>query len=178
MVRRLGEALKGNDTDRVHVLVKELRVQLGDRAGEPEVADQYLSVSAEARPLTRDAGRWLDPHNARPPYHYIIMRALAALVDVLPAGSAERRPIMDSLVLGLQSRNEEFTSKGVMNLETASSVLASIGLQFAGDKRFLEQTGTRRALDVFDRLFAEKYRKGDVPVGPRSWAAFLAWKLR
>ncbi len=37
------------------------------------------------------AGRWIDAHNARPSYHYIMLRRLVELVAVLPIDDAARR---------------------------------------------------------------------------------------
>ena len=61
------------------------------------------------------AGRWVDAHNARPAYHYIMMRGLAQLAAVLPADDPVRAEIMRSLTLGLKTRNAELLGPGAAN---------------------------------------------------------------
>ena len=43
------------------------------------------------------AGRWIDPHNARPAYHYIMMRSLAQLLAVMPEDPVDRADILNAL---------------------------------------------------------------------------------
>ncbi len=59
-------------------------------------------------------GRWADAHNARPPYHYIIVRGLAALAAVMPKDDADLPAVVESLRLALSARNP--TSRRVSSM--------------------------------------------------------------
>ena len=68
-------------------------------------------------------GRWADPHNARPNYHYIIVRGLASLIAAMDDNDADRSTAIACLRLALQARTPEFVQKGVMNKESALEAL-------------------------------------------------------
>ncbi|HEY1065168.1 MAG TPA: hypothetical protein VGE52_03635, partial [Pirellulales bacterium] len=53
-------------------------------------------------------GRWADPHNARPAYHYIMIRGLASLAAVLPESDADLPQVVAALRLALRARNPDF----------------------------------------------------------------------
>jgi hypothetical protein len=172
------------------------------------------------------AGRWHDPHNARPAYHYIMLRALATLAGTLPDDDDARAEIEDALRLGLQARNPDFTGAGASNKDHALQALcivarvygnaeqvlpglvqrsqartkfvlalaesitcvidsraahpcAAAALNFSAlpyRKRpmFLEETGSREALDALHRLAAAQWRAGRAPLGPRAFGQLLA----
>lgn len=69
-------------------------------------------------------GRWADPHNARPPYHYIMIRGLAALSAVMPEDDPDLPKITESLRLALCARNPDF-QRGVFDLDSAVGSLGS-----------------------------------------------------
>ena len=119
------------------------------------------------------AGRWLDPHNARPAYHYIMMASLTRLAAALPADHTDRTAILHSLQLGLSTRNHEMAAKGVMNKDSAMECLLITTKLFRHDTDFLNETRTSAALDVLLRLASEEYRRGKLPLGPRSWGEML-----
>ncbi len=121
------------------------------------------------------AGRWADPHNARPAYHYIMLRALAQLVVVLPANDPDRPAIMRSLQLGLVTRNAEFSSLGIMNRETAMETLLFVRQAFAQDPGFLTITRSTTALDVLAPTVSADVRRGHPSLSPRAWGQFLAY---
>jgi hypothetical protein len=59
-----------------------------------------------------NAGRWNDAHNARPSYHYIMLRGLAELAAVMPKDHAARPELIVSLSLGLKNRNNDVLKRG------------------------------------------------------------------
>jgi len=121
------------------------------------------------------AGRWADPHNARPAYHYIMLRALAHLVVALPANDPDRAAIMRSLQFGLVTRNAEFSSLGIMNRETAMETLLFVHQAFAADPGFLTGTRSTTALDILARSVSADALRKNPSLSPRAWGQFLAY---
>jgi hypothetical protein len=119
------------------------------------------------------AGRWLDGHNARPAYHYIMMRALAKLAAVMPKDDPARAEVVAALKLGLKARNPEIAAKGASTKDKAMEALLLVERAFAADPDFLKDTATTEALDGLARIVSEQYRRGGNPLGPREWGLFL-----
>ena len=119
------------------------------------------------------AGRWMDPHNARPAYHYIMMRALAQLAAVMPPDHVARPEILGALSLGLKTRNAEMVTQGVMNKDHAMESLLLVNHVFKNDPAFLRETQSTAALDAIGRLVSEEARRGKQPLGPGAWGLFL-----
>ncbi len=120
------------------------------------------------------AGRWLDPHNARPSYHYIMLRALAGLAAAIPAHDPAREEIIGALKLGLRARNPDFLGPGAPNEDHALETLLLVRRNFANDSELLRETRTPTALTALGRLVSEQARRGRMPLGPRAWGMFLA----
>ncbi len=121
------------------------------------------------------AGRWLDPHNARPAYHYIMLRALAETIGALPADDAARPELVRALALGLRARNADFAGPGAPNKDKAMEALLAVHRVFAADRDFLRSTLSDSALDALGRLVSDEFRRGQAPLGPREWGQFLAF---
>ncbi len=123
-------------------------------------------------------GRWLDPHNARPAYHYIMMRALAQLAAVIPPDHADRPGIVRSLALGLTTRNAEMVTRGVMTKDHAMEALLLVNHAFRNDRQFLRDTHSAEAINALGRLVSAEARRGGQPLGPGAWGLFLEFVLR
>ncbi|HSH94481.1 MAG TPA: hypothetical protein VK968_10075 [Roseimicrobium sp.] len=121
------------------------------------------------------AGRWVDPHNARPAYHYIMMRGLARLAGVMPADHGSRPEILNSLKLGLRARNSEMVSRGVMNKDKAMESLLLVNRVFKEDKAFLESTQSVAALQAVALLVSAEAASGKFPLSPGEWGRFLEY---
>jgi len=119
------------------------------------------------------AGRWVDPHNARPAYHYIMMRALARLAGVLPEGHAARADVVHALRLGLRTRNEEILAHGVMTRDKAFEALLLANRVFARDEAFLKETRSAEALRAVCVLISAEARRKKTPLSPGEWGLFL-----
>lgn len=119
------------------------------------------------------SGRWTDPHNARPAYHYIMMRALAQLAAVTPAGHDGRQEIVRALSLGLKTRNTEIVERGVMNKDVALESLLLVTDAFKSEPAFLRDTRTNEALDAIARLVSEETRSGKLSVSPAALGLLL-----
>ena len=119
------------------------------------------------------AGRWMDAHNARPAYHYIMMSALARLASELPPDHVDLPSVRQSLQLGLSARNGEILTQGVMSKDKPVECLLLVTRLFASDRAFLSETKSVEALDTLLRLASEEYRRGRLPLGPRGCGALL-----
>ena len=119
------------------------------------------------------AGRWTDPHNARPAYHYIMMRALAQLAAVIPPDHVARPEIVNALAIGLKTRNAEMIERGVMTKDHALESLLLVSRVFQNEPAFLRDTRTTEALDAIGRLVSEEALRGKQPVSPGAWGLFL-----
>lgn len=119
------------------------------------------------------AGRWVDPHNARPAYHYIMLTALARLASELPTDHSDRPAVMQSLKAGLTARNSEILTQGVMTKDKAAECLMLVSSLLGNDKAFLAETKSTEALDALHRLASEEARRGKLPLGPRAWGDML-----
>lgn len=150
--------------------------------GEPrylEGATQKARLGVIPGQLTQgpNAGRWNDPHNARPSYHYIMLRALAQLAAVMPQNHGSRVEVMAALRLGLRARNQELRDRGAANKDKAMEVLLFLNRAFADDKEFLQDTRSAEGLDALAKLVSEQARRGNAPLGPREWGLFLEYVL-
>jgi hypothetical protein len=158
----------------VHLLAKAHAVTQNPHYLDAAVQKALLGVipgQLTDGPLT---GRWLDPHNARPAYHYIMMSALAQLTATLPPNHPDRPAILTALRLGLTTRNAEFTSQGVMTKDKAIESLLLVSHLFQNDPAFLESTHTTTALHTLSQLVSEEARRGKLPLSPSGWGQFLA----
>lgn len=122
----------------------------------------------------RNAGRWVDPHNARPAYHYIMLRSLASLLAALPADHTARAELDAALRLGLRARNRDFAGPGAANKDHALQALRIVASLGRDDPSLVEDTGSRDALDALRRLAAAQWRAGRAPLGPRAFGELLA----
>ena len=119
------------------------------------------------------AGRWADAHNARPAYHYIMVRALASLVVVLPKDDADRPAALACLRLALRARNPEFVSKGIMNVDSSIEALVAVERLPAAIREELGPCDVTEALDVLERYAAYGVMKGKPSAGPEACALLL-----
>ncbi len=165
----------------VHLLIEAFRVTQEKRYFDAALRKTLLGVIPGQLTAGPHAGRWVDPHNARPAYHYIMMRALADLASVLPKDDATRPEIMRALTLGLKTRNEEILGPGVANKDKAMEALVMVNRLFADDAAFLRESRSAEALDALGKLVSEQFLKGGAPLGPREWGMFLeyvVWKSK
>lgn len=119
------------------------------------------------------AGRWLDPHNARPAYHFILLRGLAQLAAVMPQNDPARGEILRALQLGLRARNQDFLSRGAPNKDKAMETLLLVNRALAGEPEFLRAALVPEALEALGKLVSEQARAGGHPLGFREWGLFL-----
>jgi hypothetical protein len=121
------------------------------------------------------AGRWIDPHNARPAYHYIMMGALAQLAAVMPQSHEHRSEILHSLFLGLVTRNSEIVDRGVMNKEKAMEALLIVTSALSDEPAFRLETKSDQALRSLALFVSAEARRGRQPLAPGPWGNFLGY---
>lgn len=122
-------------------------------------------------------GRWADAHNARPAYHYIMIRGLAALAAVMPKDDADLPAVVESLRMALLARNPEF-EKGVFNADSSVEALVRVKLLPVHVAQSLTECKTGEALETLERYAAEGFRLRKSPLGPGAWGQLLAYRNR
>lgn len=163
----------------VYLLAEAFRVTGERRYLDTAIRKALLGVIPGQLTDGPHAGRWIDPHNARPTYHYIMMRALAQLVSVIPKDHPARAEILPALMLGLKTRNAEILGPGAANKDKAMEALLLVNRVFAGDAPLLRESRSVEALAALGKLVSSEYRQGAAPLGPREWGLFLefvVWK--
>jgi hypothetical protein len=119
------------------------------------------------------AGRWADPHNAKPVYHYIMLRALAQLAAVLPLSDPARPEVLRALGLGLRARNPDFLGPGACDRNKAMEALLLVCRTLKGEAELTRETRSTDALEALASLVSEEYRSGKLSLGPREWGLYL-----
>lgn len=123
------------------------------------------------------AGRWADAHNARPAYHYILIRGLAALAAVLPKDDPDQPAVVASLRLALTARNPDF-AKGVVTADGAVEALVRVKALPGHVAEKLADCGTDEALAALERYAAAGFRARRSAVGPAAWGLLLDHRRR
>ena len=121
-----------------------------------------------------NTGRWVDQHNAKPAYHYIMLQALTELVEVMPKDDPARTQIIECIRLGLINRNHDFLTRGAPTKEKALTALLAVKRVFAHDPQFLKDTETSEALYNLELIISSQYSWRNLPVSPREWVIFLS----
>ncbi|NIA12977.1 MAG: hypothetical protein GWP08_02765, partial [Nitrospiraceae bacterium] len=89
-------------------------------------------------PGLMENGRWVDPHNAKQSYHWIMVRALAELVRAMPGDHARYEEFRAKTLLAAEARAGEIVRDGVSNVESALWGLSAF-LEALGPNRVCEQ---------------------------------------
>jgi len=92
---------------------------------------KYLDAAVEKAllgvlPGLMENGRWVDPHNAKQTYHFIMVRTLDELLRVLPKDSPRYGEIRNKTVLAADSRAKDILRDGVSNSESALIALSLV----------------------------------------------------
>lgn len=119
-------------------------------------------------------GRWADAHNARPAYHYIMVRGLAALAATMPKDDADLPAVVDSLRRALSARNPDF-EKGIFNADSSMEALIRVKMLPPHVAVKLTECKTQEALETLERYAAEGFRARKPPLGPGAWGQLLAY---
>lgn len=104
-----------------------LLASLYDITGRPE----YLHAAVDKTefgvlPGLMETGRWVDQHNAKQSYHFVMVRSLSILEHAMPAGHPAHEDIRAKLRLAVRARSEDILRDGVSNVESALWGLATV----------------------------------------------------
>jgi hypothetical protein len=157
----------------VALLAKAHEVTKEQRFLDAAVKKALLGVMPGQLKSGPKAGRWMDPHNARPAYHYIMLGALTRLAAELPSATPERDEVMNALRRGLVARNREIIEQGVMSKDKPIECLLVVHRLLGRDAPFMSETQSAEALEVLIRFVSEQAREGRLPLGPRGWGEML-----
>ena len=126
-------------------------------------------------PGEMENGRWLDPHNARPAYHWIMVRALLELYVNLPHGDAFRTQLRRSLFSAIDNGAGEIVDHGAPSLETPLAVLP-LACEMEGAKP--EWTVALNGLinEVFFK--AQNDPRKIAGISPYSYGSYLLFRTR
>lgn len=124
------------------------------------IAKQKFRLGILPGQLTKGdrVGRWGDPHNARPAYHYILVRGIASLLSALPEGDPDRPVVVRCLRQALLARNREFITGGVMNVEPAMETLTLVARLPRSIQQELGPCQTEEALAVLEQFVTAELR--------------------
>jgi hypothetical protein len=161
----------------VHLLARAFSVTGDEKYQEAAVLKAGLGVIPGQLIDGARAGRWMDAHNARPAYHYIMMEALACLAATLPEEHPSYPPVWNALTLGLTTRNTEIVENGPMTIDKSLEALLTIERLFGEKKDWLRETKSTAALNVLCVYAAEQCRQGKLDVGPRGFGAMLRYSV-
>jgi hypothetical protein len=121
-------------------------------------------------------GRWADPHNARPAYHYIIVRGLATLLAVMPPNDPDRRAAIQCLTLALKARNPDFVSR-VTNPDSALEALILVtSIQDLAEE--YRGCHTEAALEVLERYASAGFHANRPVLSPGVWGRYLEFVVQ
>ncbi len=96
---------------------------------------KYLDSAVEKAtigviPGLMDSGHWVDQHNAKQSYHWIMVRGLNELLRVMPADHPRYDDIKSKMFLAADTRAREIVRDGASNIESALLGLSLILGQF------------------------------------------------
>ena len=121
------------------------------------------------------AGRWLDPHNARPAYHYIILRGLLALLEVLPDNDPDRPAILESIRLAFRARNSDFQD-GIINADSAMEALLRAKRLPTAIVAELGECDIDTAFSNLEIYGIERWRADKPALGASAWCGWLLFQ--
>lgn len=123
----------------------------------------------------KNKGRWMDPHNARAVYHFILLRGLGELLHETPEEHPDRSILEGALLSGLKARNREILERGVMNRDKALEALIAISSAHMGNRKLMRNGLVQDALAVVVADSVAEIRQGKNPLGPREFGQLMEY---
>jgi hypothetical protein len=118
------------------------------------------------------AGRWLDPHNARLVYHFILLRGLICLLAELPPADPDRALIEQALAAGLKAHDQEIATEGGTHPDTTLEVYCRL-LADRAQLGNLISPATEAAAKMIQRAAVEEFKNDHPTVSPGTWGRYL-----
>ena len=95
-----------------------------------------------------------------------MLRGLTALFAVLPDDDPERKSIAASIRDAMQTRNEEFTSKGIMNVDSSMEAMLLFKSLPAAQRDAIGLCQADEAFAVLERHCVSRLRRNEWPFSP------------
>jgi len=119
-------------------------------------------------------GRWVDPHNARANYHYIIVRCLVSLLATLPEDDAIRPEVINALRSALATGNTDILENGVNSPFASVEALSLLPLRLPRHADVVGDQSQLEALSAMGDFWIHRYRKKEgIRLEPAAWGLFL-----
>ena len=129
-----------------------------------------LGVIPGQLPNGPNEGRWLDSHNARGVYHWILVRNLTLLTAALPAGHAAFGRVRSSLTRALNVADRDIAAEGINAPDGALCALSAVAqLPVAA----IPDVGQSNALRTVGQYAWGRQQAGSLGVKPGAWGEFL-----
>ena len=116
------------------------------------------------------AGRWLDPHNARAVYHWILVRNLAQVASAMRDEAID--DLREALEIAVKNGADELLIHGIPVKDSAREGLLA-ACEALGLDRWRRARGDQ-ALHALGHLISAQARAGRRPLAPCAWCLFLA----
>jgi hypothetical protein len=107
-----------------------------------------------------------------------MVRAMAALLAVMPADDADRPALVECLRAALKARNPDFPARGVGNVDSALEALLLVSALGEPMQREPAGAATPEALAVLERHIAAGIRAGKGPASPAVFGRYLEYLSR
>ena len=159
----------------------ELLAEAYRETGRPaflEAAKQKMAIGVLPGQLTDGphAGRWYDPHNARPNYHYILVRALVRYISVLEENDPTREPALVALRRALPARNGNYLAGGpVPNVASTLDALLVMERLLEDSTQIVGDFQQHAVIDTLARIPIARFRQNQMPVAPGVWGRLLEY---
>ncbi len=86
------------------------------------------------------AGSWIDPHNGRLVYRFVMLGQLSRFINAMPTDHPDRAELRSALLLGLLSAESQMRENGgIGNVESALGTYCALGLAGMADPDFVNR---------------------------------------
>ena len=101
--------------------------RLSTMTNNPDYLESAIQIAElGVLPGQMKSGIWVDQHNAKESYHFIMVNALAELLHAVPETHEKYSEILEKTTLAADVRAMEILNKGVGNVESATLALTTI----------------------------------------------------
>ncbi len=118
-------------------------------------------------------GCWADGHNARPEYHYIIVRGLVSLVSQLNKTDRDYKLASNSLKLALKARNQYIADGKILAPDSSLEALTRLNLKLPRFKNLCEECFVNESFENLSKFVDTEFSSNKFPVSPATWGLYL-----
>lgn len=124
------------------------------------------------------SGRWMDAHNARPAYHYLLIRGLLSLLAVLPEDAPDRPIVARAIQQAMKARNPDFAREGLLNVDSAMEALQVHRSLPPGLTRLIGPCEAESAWSILESHCLSRLRRDQGPFSPGLGGRYFESVLR